>query len=233
MPPIGKGRKTKTQMIRDRTKVMELYSVGFAADQIVERMKLVTRVDGYVLTVAEVNRHIRDGMESLNGAGELNREAYRQMMLYRLQRRRTQLEDIIEAAGEEYTETVARKRDINGAGRGQARVPVAGYTEVQNRTRKRVAPISAFEQLNAIDKLEMDLLGLQLKPEVPEDMLPENEFVAKERALDYDEAGRIMIDNLAAIGQVPNLVTKPEIVRPTLVEQDNEEIIEGVYRTGD
>lgn len=230
MSLIKKTRKTKAQMVRDRTKVMELHSVGFSVDQIVERMKVVTRLEGYVLTSAEVNKHIADGERDVAAAGELNREAYRRMMLYRFQRRRTQLEEIIEAAGEEVAETVVRKRDIAGGGRDHARVPIAGYTEVQNKTKKRMAPISAFEQLNAIDKLEMDLLGLQLKPE-DEEVHEIDEFEANERAIDYDEAGRIMIDSLAEHGKLPNLVVKPEITRPTIVPDDEDNIIEGVYRS--
>ena len=230
--PVGVGKRTKAQRLRDRGKVMELHAVGFSEDQIVERMRGVTARDGYYLTAKDVQVYIREGMTSLEGVDELNRAAYRTMMLSRFKRRRAQLEEIIEEAREERVETQVRRRDIAGSGRQAAKVPIAGYTEATEKRKKGFVPIVAFEQLTAIDRLEMDLLGLQLKPEQFEDAPDLGEFVTTKRAIDYDDAARLLMDGMASAGQIPNLVVRDDITKPTLVKDDPEEdIIEGVLRS--
>src|SRR5690606_23213523 len=102
---------------------------------------------------------------------------------------------------------VMEKARQTSRGSGDGLVKAGGYTDVVEKRRKGRAPITAFEQLNALDRLEMDLLGLSL-PALKEDAKDDASegTMYPPKAMDYEEAAMALIDGLAGQGLVPDAV---------------------------
>ena len=218
--PEANGKRparTSGQRARDRAKIAELHCIGYTAQQITDKMRGITAGDGYTLTKAVVDKEIELILKDLSVRVEISKQTHRNMMLYRLQRRRAQLEEeLLWAIENEEIESQARRREQDGK----------VSTEAVTKRRKRRPSMAIFEQLNSVDRMEMELLGLAYR--VTEDGLgggddlPDAGYSEEmPAAIDYDAVTKMLIDSSLGLpgGAVaPKQAAEPEPVRPAVVD---------------